>query len=127
MQPNDPQQVPVVGDRTAVANLIQANESNSALATKLQQVETAFPEYRPVIGDGNCFYRWCACQVARNVNVALSPECLHTVFASTRRLALWVRTACRQAGKRYLQTWTAAWTAAYHQRMAHLIAALIQV
>jgi hypothetical protein len=73
MQPNDPQQVPVFGDRTALANLIRANESNSALATKLQQVEAAFPEYRPVIGDGNCFYRWCACQVARGVNLALSP------------------------------------------------------
>ena len=65
MQPNDPRQVPLVGERLPLEDLMEMHKSNPALQTKLQFIEDAFPEYRPVIGDGNCFYRWCAHRLCR--------------------------------------------------------------
>ena len=59
VQPNDPRLVPLIGERGRLERLMQSHASVKDLVRNLETILPAFPEYRPVIGDGNCFYRWC--------------------------------------------------------------------
>ena len=60
LQPNDPARVPVVGAKLELEVLIAQCVDDAPLLEKLQSLHEAFPHFRPVLGDGNCFYRWCA-------------------------------------------------------------------
>jgi Peptidase C65 Otubain len=60
VQPNDPERKPRVDSVRPLHALMRQSMHDVRLHSKLAELHSAFPHYRPVIGDGNCFYRWCA-------------------------------------------------------------------
>eukprot|EP00892_Ulva_mutabilis_P005539 jgi/Ulvmu1/3357/UM156_0014.1 len=56
-QPNDPNVQPLVGDKQPIAHLISTCQHKPALKAKLEMLLRHFSQYRPILGDGNCFYR----------------------------------------------------------------------
>jgi hypothetical protein len=57
VQPNDPNNQPLVGCKLPLETLISAYPHDKAMQMKLHTLVPFFPRYRPIIGDGNCFYR----------------------------------------------------------------------
>jgi hypothetical protein len=65
IQPNDPRTHPIIGHRQPLSELVKAIGPQTPLGLKLAHVAAFFSEYRPVIGDGNCFYRWYVSMLKR--------------------------------------------------------------
>ena len=68
-QPNNPNVHPPVGEKMPIAHLIASCQHKPVLHAKLLMLSEFFSDYRPVLGDGNCFYRRydvdkCACCMA---------------------------------------------------------------
>lgn len=87
-QPNDPRQVPLVGERRSLQQLMEAYAQMPEFVRNLEVVMPSFPEYRAVIGDGNCFYRWCC--LCRRCPL----PCFHVLAGAARAVSL--RSRCKQ-------------------------------
>lgn len=73
-QPNDPNVHSLVGCVHNFTVLVELQKNNEGMHDKLLMLAPFIHQYRPVIGDGNCFYRWCAPGLALNV-FNLRPIC----------------------------------------------------